>query len=452
MTSQAVKVSTTANLSASLSGYLPVHCIYQLLKSRAFSKHKVQIKDWIYKQLCSCTLPIHPLIPPLIDAYIHSIIMPNAKIDRTNDPITDDEILAVFNDSFEPSFCDPTMEKTASFTTRILLLYYLLLYKDTMLNNMKTIVAFNRPIHRFSEGMINLLPMKYLLQQAQKKTTQLAGIYSSLLGLLATHYPHLCLLADWVDNEVVSVASKHFLLSVDHKNCNPDGLEAAFQQLSTNPSQCIIYLEQLSSMSSVDLVPFCKVVVQNLPRLLEPKVPRQCQDLVLQIWMKINILQPVLKVMTVNILRSDNKNKIKLMDVTEDDITLDPLIVLRCDERVFRCPPLTEMIIRILDTFLQASKSFLSKHAQMNPSTEKPSQTVSNKDREELRVALIAASGERCNSDIAGVLFASEYGGTGEHRFVVRLAGSPGTRVLSYSSNVHLGYKLGKAYTLPRLS
>lgn len=42
--SHAVSVSVTKELNANLTGYLPVHCIYQLLKSRAFSKHKVSIR------------------------------------------------------------------------------------------------------------------------------------------------------------------------------------------------------------------------------------------------------------------------------------------------------------------------------------------------------------------------------------------------------------------------
>ena len=47
--SHAVRVPVTPNLSAKTTGFLPVHCIHQLLKCRAFSKHKVPIKDWIYK-------------------------------------------------------------------------------------------------------------------------------------------------------------------------------------------------------------------------------------------------------------------------------------------------------------------------------------------------------------------------------------------------------------------
>ena len=44
ITAHAVTVPVTEDLNASMSGYLAIHCIYQLLKSRAFSKYKVPIK------------------------------------------------------------------------------------------------------------------------------------------------------------------------------------------------------------------------------------------------------------------------------------------------------------------------------------------------------------------------------------------------------------------------
>lgn len=44
VTAHAVRVPVTSNLSANITGFLPIHCIYQLLRSRSFTKHKVSIK------------------------------------------------------------------------------------------------------------------------------------------------------------------------------------------------------------------------------------------------------------------------------------------------------------------------------------------------------------------------------------------------------------------------
>ncbi|KAL7986931.1 hypothetical protein Chor_005850 [Crotalus horridus] len=98
VTAHAVRVAVTSNLSANITGFLPIHCIYQLLRSRSFTKHKVSIKDWIYRQLCETTTPLHPQLLPLIDVYINSVLTPASKSnpEATNQPITEQEILNVF--------------------------------------------------------------------------------------------------------------------------------------------------------------------------------------------------------------------------------------------------------------------------------------------------------------------------------------------------------------------
>ena len=42
--SHAVKVKPTPNLNQKMAGYLPIHCVHQLIQSKAFRKHGVSIK------------------------------------------------------------------------------------------------------------------------------------------------------------------------------------------------------------------------------------------------------------------------------------------------------------------------------------------------------------------------------------------------------------------------
>lgn len=58
-------------------------------------------QDWIYRQLCETTTPIHTQLIPLIDVYINSILTPASKAnpEATNQPITEQEILNVFQSS-----------------------------------------------------------------------------------------------------------------------------------------------------------------------------------------------------------------------------------------------------------------------------------------------------------------------------------------------------------------
>ena len=85
-------------------------------------------------------------MPNLIDAFINSIIVPNSKSDRTNDPFTEDEILAIFPEACvggghrvkgdEPMETDDQRTKT-NFTAQILMVYYVLQYQDVLENNQK---------------------------------------------------------------------------------------------------------------------------------------------------------------------------------------------------------------------------------------------------------------------------------------------------------------------------
>ncbi|MPC16880.1 Integrator complex subunit 2 [Portunus trituberculatus] len=102
VTAHAVKVPVTTGLNANIPGFLPVHCVYHQLKSRMFTKHKVPIKDWIYNQICASSTPLHPVMPQLIEVYVNSIILSSNKggmSDHFNEPISEEEIMAVFSQS-----------------------------------------------------------------------------------------------------------------------------------------------------------------------------------------------------------------------------------------------------------------------------------------------------------------------------------------------------------------
>lgn len=57
----------------------------------------------------------------------------------------------------------------------------------------------------------------------------------------------------------------------------------------------------------------------------------------------------------------------KTSEYTNEEIQKDPLIVLRCDRRVYRCPPVFELLIRVLSGYLTASRALLNHHLLANP-------------------------------------------------------------------------------------
>ena len=295
VTSHAVKVPVTAHLNANIPGFLPVHCIHQLLKSRAFAKHKVPIKNWIYRQICDSVSPLHPVLPALVEVYVNSILATNHKaIEHTNKPITEDEIRRVFQnsvfganfdqrrkttrleDSMEMDICEIFNNAKPSVTSQLLLLYYLLLYEDVRLANMHTFIIQNRKVKSYSTEFLSELPIKYLLQQVQRDQANYAGLFSPLLRLLATHFPHLSLVDDWLDDEAINVDNVKIK---NHETVivNDSTIKEAFDYIQSCPSRTGMLLRQLMSMKPTDIWPYAKTIIQHFKKILHEKVPRYIQ-------------------------------------------------------------------------------------------------------------------------------------------------------------------------------
>jgi len=64
--------------------------------------------------------------------------------------------------------------------------------------------------------------------------------------------------------------------------------------------------------------------------------------------------------MTTNALLPDGS-----LHLTADDITTDPLQVLRCDPKVYRCAPVLNIVLHILAASIASSKYYLWKHMQV---------------------------------------------------------------------------------------
>ena len=83
--------------------------------------------------------------------------------------------------------------------------------------------------------------------------------------------------------------------------------------------------------------------------------------------------------------------------IMQDDLVIDPLTVLRCDKRVFKCAAILEVVLYMVRGCLAASRTQLTRHIQDNPIVTTPinsaaaGHTVTNDmEREELKNALIA--------------------------------------------------------------
>ncbi|XP_030217824.1 integrator complex subunit 2 [Gadus morhua] len=407
VTAHAVRVAVTNNLSSTIQGFLPIHCIYQLLRSRAFTKHKVSIKDWIYRQLCETTTPLHTQLLPLIDAYVNSILTPASKTnpEATNQPITEQEILCVFQSTTGHGEGGRGQRQRHSLTPQLLILYYILSYEESLLASTKQLALMQKKPKSYSAALMDHIPIKYLVTQAQKLQQELGGLHSALLRLLATNYPHLCLVEDWVCEEEVTGTLpllRRLMLTSNTCRYTPGQLHDAFQMLPSSGPRLMRVLEQLTLLSPGDLIPYAEALTTSMCLLLEPAVPRRVLQTLNKLWVGLNTVMPRrLWVMTVNALQPPAK-LLRRQTYTQNDLMVDPLVVLRCDHRVYRCPPLIDIILHMLNGYLLASKAFLHCHLKETADFERQNQTVSSLGlagqpdspevtREELKNALLAA-------------------------------------------------------------
>lgn len=390
--SHAVKVPVTCNLSAENSGYLPVHCIYQLLKSRAFSKHKVSVKDWILHQVCECVPPLHPIMTSLIDAYVTSVIVSSSRnsIGATNEPICEDDLLAIFQNKIYSDMEDTNAKINCKYTpkcmltSQLLLLHYLLLYNDQRLSHSKSNLD-SELVKKYSPHLMSKIPIFFLVQEARLSQDKYSIIFPTLLRMIATHYPHLCLVNDWLQCRHTFASVKR--VSKETLQSARESLEQAFKLLPDSSSELCKLFAFILRLPQKSVWYFSSAFVSKLRLLLQPNLSQDLLNLARKVWWRFNEIFPDdLWVMTVNSIRGVGENT-KYGRLTWNDIVIDPLYVLRCDERIFRVPFLLEITIHMLNAFLAASRTYFShqlyEKASRNPEEER--------DREELRVALLSA-------------------------------------------------------------
>ncbi|EJW74784.1 hypothetical protein WUBG_14308, partial [Wuchereria bancrofti] len=89
---RASQMPVTRFLSSHHQGFLPAHCITQLLSTNSFSKYSVPIQDWIGAQITNCATPLHPVVTDLLNAYAASCFAAT-EFTSANRPLSEDFIL-----------------------------------------------------------------------------------------------------------------------------------------------------------------------------------------------------------------------------------------------------------------------------------------------------------------------------------------------------------------------
>ena len=137
------------------------------------------------------------LAPPTRSAYGASS---TGSVTFRQAPIAEQELLKVFCVTGGP---------TPSCTTQLLLLYYILLYHNTWLGNLKAYSThLKTPPPTYSPHLLGSVPVKWLLQQARRRQSNYAVLYPSLVKLVVTHLPHVAMATSGLDESRTVLALK----------------------------------------------------------------------------------------------------------------------------------------------------------------------------------------------------------------------------------------------------
>lgn len=302
ITTHAVKVPVTKNLNSLIPGFLPVHCIFQLLKSKAFTKYKVPIKNWIFKQICNSIAPLNEVWPKLIKIYVNSTISPSIRttFSYTNEPITEDELNSIFDYkiySLENSDCENKMDTnddskpSCILTTQILLAYYVLVYEDVRLSQIKNMPG-DEQIKKYSSRLMSKIPLFYLLQEAKRNEENYGCIFPLLLRLVATHHSHLCLVSDWFSTEKLDCKK----LSINQQNIQniKQRLLNAIDSLDNDKdfsyfNKTFDYLLELPRKA---IWPLSEIFIDKLNVFLSPDLDKSVMFRIKEFWWKLNSILP----------------------------------------------------------------------------------------------------------------------------------------------------------------
>ncbi|OON21968.1 hypothetical protein X801_02131 [Opisthorchis viverrini] len=210
--SQVARVPITPLLNRSSSTHLPIQCALQLLKSHAFAKNKLEIKDWLVGQIRQSVRPMHPLLPDLVEAHIvHSFGASSTPgcIGEPSALISERELIVqIQNGAKYPlaQLCSPSLDiackdstpptdsTQVDFTAELLFLYYAIYVYDyqitsRLLSNRHCLPGEAPCV--YSDQLWDCIPITYLLRHARSNVTDYGPLYPRLLQLVTNHFPNL---------------------------------------------------------------------------------------------------------------------------------------------------------------------------------------------------------------------------------------------------------------------
>ncbi|VDN00706.1 unnamed protein product [Thelazia callipaeda] len=364
---RASQMQVTRSLNSHHQGFLPAHCITQLLSTNSFSKHSVPIQNWICEQILNCTTPLHPVITDLLNSFATSCFTAT-ELSLPNQPLSEEFILDLFSGEI--------MDKN-KMVARLLTFYFLLCYRRSFEKQ-----TTKNVVYYYSSKVEAVLPVRLLLSVVDARPEQFRTLRSPLVLLCGQYYPYMfpavgssLLSMDYELNnrDCKSNAYKDSSLSVDL-------LFKVFNEINENPGHSLRYMRLLFKSPLRIQLQAKNAIIHAMAVALNSPTPIRFAKGAVAIWKRLeNIIPRSLCESTVMAWCTDKLN--------HDMLVEQPLFLFRCDERLFENEILFPCYLRILSFYLSASRACLLQKLHNNPG-EKEEQRA---EREELTRSLIGA-------------------------------------------------------------
>eukprot|EP01105_Mastigella_eilhardi_P001660 TRINITY_DN1197_c0_g2_i1.p1 TRINITY_DN1197_c0_g2~~TRINITY_DN1197_c0_g2_i1.p1 ORF type:complete len:1069 (-),score=277.21 TRINITY_DN1197_c0_g2_i1:53-3259(-) len=389
---QVEKLPVCSNLSA--ESYSPVvGCVYHLLRSGIVNASVNSIGRWVLAQVLECVLPLHPLMPQVIFQFVKLLHNCDGKVD----PIPTETILQVFGIVPDGGARrgGPQRSGSAAATwwsamrlpaggapvpAQVLILYYVLQYNEQNLAYRLRNPAKKASCPReYSPALLYSIPVKHLLAQAQAYEKSYATTTLQLLSLVASQFPQLlepAILLEELEYKANTQSNTEAELPEGGSTVTVTGISEALRDPVASPTRAHNALSQLEGLSLAELTPFTDVLLDSLlPTLLKPEFEDEKHHVVrrfVSLWEKlftqrpwelclrtINLLQPPPQLPPMHALQPQQPRQQQHQQLEHTGIVSDPLVILRCDARVYRSALFVRILLKIIALYLTASRKSL---------------------------------------------------------------------------------------------
>ncbi|KAI9350787.1 integrator complex subunit 2 [Obelidium mucronatum] len=334
--------------------------VYELLKAGIFNRSKIDVKEWVLQSIRHLKPPYHPQFLDLIKAYVDSVIE-STEFSR----ISDLEVSSNF-------------ERGAPVQSHHVLHLFQVLYLNEQyfakrINPDTAAADLNPNCSEYPPSVMDILPINRILMYMERPENRddYKLFYPSISSLVVSQFPQIVSAASFLQSE--SRLDDENLIPIEYRMrvlfdylkpslrgnassaesfCLTEPVVAAvLKNCLQDSAASIACLEYLCALESSQLLLFLDCIVDNFfPIILVSGVNTRVKSLFEKLFQCLNSISPrelALKTVKAWIVKGS---------VTHTDLTQNPLVAFRVDDRVFQVPEAFSVFLQILDCYLTSSR------------------------------------------------------------------------------------------------